>query len=102
MTSLVLGLNMAVKNYNDALSMQSVAETVAKDQANILQRIRELTLQATNDTNSLQDRTYLQSEALELVSEVHRIGNETEFTGDAIGGLKSFQLGDNEGQHIST
>ena len=102
MTSQVLGLNMAVKNANDAFSMLSVAETAAEDQTNILQRIRGLTLQATNDTNSPQDRAYLQSEASELVSEVHRIGNGTEFNGEAIGGLKSFQLGANEGQSIST
>ena len=66
MTSQVLGLNMAVKHANDALSMVSVAETVAEDQANILQRIRELTLQATTDTNSPQDRAYLQSEPRNL------------------------------------
>ena len=102
MTSQVLGLNMAVKNANDALSMLSVAETAAEDQTNILQRIRELTLQATNDTNSPQDRAYLQSEVSVLVSEVHRLNGETKFNGEAIGGLKNFQLGANAGQSIST
>lgn len=102
MTSQVLGLNMAVKNANDAFSMLSVAETAAEDQTNILQRIRELTLQATNDTNSPQDRAYLQSEVSVLVSEVHRMNGETKFNGEAIGGLKNFQLGANAGQSIST
>jgi len=101
MTSQVRGLNMAVKNANDALSMLSVAEAAAADQTDILQRIRKITLQATNDTNSQQDRAYLQSEAMELVGEVNRIGSKTEFNGEAINGLKNFQVGANAGQSMS-
>ena len=101
MTSQVRGLNMAVKNANDALSMLSVAEAAAADQTDILQRIREITLQATNDTNSQQDKEHLQSEARELVVEVHRIGTKTEFNGNAINGLKNFQLGARAGQSMS-
>ena len=102
MTSQVRGLSMALKNANDALSMLSVAETATEDQTDILQRIRELALQATNDTNSPQDRAYLQSEVSVLVSEVHRMNGETKFNGEAIGGLKNFQLGAKAGQSIST
>jgi flagellin len=98
MTSQVRGLNMAVKNANDALSMLSVAEAAAADQTDILQRIREITLQATNDTNSQQDRAYLQSEAMALVGEVNRIGSKTEFNGEAINGLKNFRWAPMQGK----
>jgi flagellin-like hook-associated protein FlgL len=99
MTAQVRGLNMAVKNANDALSMLAVAESVGLDQTDILQRIRELTLQASSDTNSAQDIEFLQLEVGNLVGEINR-SSQTKFNGDAVNGLKTFQLGANSGQSL--
>ena len=62
MTAQVRGLNMAVKNANDAQSLLDTAQAMYADQADLIQRIRELTVQALNDTNSQADREFLQSE----------------------------------------
>lgn len=102
MTAQVRGLNMAVKNANDALSMLSVAETMYIDQTDIVQRIRELAVQAASDTNSAKDRKYLQSEASALVAEMNRIASNTEFNGQAVGGWKNFQIGSAAGQSVAT
>ena len=102
MTSQVRGLNMAVKNAEDALSMLSVAETMYEDQTDITQRIRELAVQAANDTTSAKDRDYLQSEVTALVAEVDRIASQTMFNGESIGGWKNYQLGSDAGQSIAT
>ena len=59
MTSQVRGLNMAVKNVNDAMAMLSVADSAASDITDMLQRMRELAIQAASDTNSAADRQYL-------------------------------------------
>lgn len=56
MTAQVLGLNMAVKNANDAISLMQTAQTMYADQTDIAQRLRELAVQAANDTNSVEDR----------------------------------------------
>jgi flagellin len=99
MTAQVRGLNMAVKNANDALSMLAVAESVGLDQTDILQRIRELTLQASSDTNSAQDIEFLQTEVSNLIGEFDR-SSKTEFNGEVVSGLKTFQLGANSGQSL--
>ena len=88
MTSQVRGLNMALKNAEDARSMLSVAETMYLDQTDIVQRLRELAVQAANDTNSAKDREYMQSEVTALVAEMDRIAGQTMFNGESIGGLE--------------
>ena len=100
MTSQVRGLSMAVKNAEDALSMLSVAETMYIDQTDIVQRLRELAVQAANDTTSAKDREYLQSEVTALVAEMDRIANQTMFNGESIGGWKNLQLGADTGHRV--
>ena len=72
MTSQVRGLNMAVKNVNDAMAMLSVADSAASDITDMLQRMRELAIQAASDTNSAADRQYLQDEVNSLIQEIDR------------------------------
>jgi len=74
MTAQVRGLNMAIKNANDAKSLLNTAQVMYADQTDLIQRVRELAVQALNDTNSQSDREFLQSEVDSLVAEVHRIG----------------------------
>ena len=102
MTSQVRGLNMAITNAEDALSLLSVAETMYVDQTSIVQRIRELAVQAANDSNSAKDREYMQLEVSALVAEMDKIANQTMFNNESIGGWKNFQLGTDAGQSIET
>ena len=73
MTSQIRGLNIAVKNANDGISLASVADGALGEVENMLQRIRELAIQSLNDTNSSEDRGYLDSEVKQLASEIDRI-----------------------------
>lgn len=100
MTAQVRGLNMAIKNANDAKSLLDKAQAMYADQTDLIQRVRELAVQALNDTNSQSDREFLQSEVDSLVAEVHRIGTEITFNGQSVGGTKSFQLGSAAGQSL--
>jgi len=102
MTTQVRGLNMAVKNANDALSLLDTADAIFIDQTNLTQRIRELALQAANDTNSIKDREYLQSEVTSLVAEMDRVPTQTTFNDAPVGGSKKFQIGADAGQSITT
>jgi len=81
MTSQIRGLNVAVKNANDGISLASVADGALGEVENMLQRIRELAIQSLNDTNSTEDRGYLDSEVTQLASEIDRIANTTNFNG---------------------
>ena len=69
--------------------MLSVAETMYVDQTDIVQRLRELAVQAASDTTSAKDREYLQSEVTALVAEMNRIAEQTMFNGESIGGWKT-------------
>lgn len=102
MTAQVLGLDMAVKNANDAISLMQTAQTMYADQTDIAQRLRELAVQAANDTNSVEDRQFLQNEVDALVLETGRIADDTKFNGELIGGWKNFQLGSEAGQSLET
>ncbi len=66
MTAQIRGLNMATKNANDGLSMLGVIENATNDVTDMLHRMRELAIQATNDTNSDEDRAFLQLEVAQL------------------------------------
>lgn len=75
----IRGLNMASKNAQDGISLIQTAEGALTESHAILQRMRELSVQAANDTNTDGDRGDIQNEVKELVSELDRIGNTTEF-----------------------
>lgn len=104
MTAQVRGLDMAVKNVNDSLSLLNVMQSGTSDVADMLQRMRELALQAANDTVSTEDRSYLQNEASALIAELNRVATQTQYNdqnlldGTFLG--KSVQLGANAGQSI--
>ena len=101
MTAQVRGLNMAVKNAGEAQEFMRILDGMYADQTDIVQRIRELTVQAANDTNSQVDREYLQSEVGSLVAEVQRLHEQTMFNGEVIAsGDKMFQIGADAGQTI--
>jgi flagellin len=103
MTAQIRGLNMAVKNANDGLSMLSVADAAASDISDMLQRMRELAVQAANDTNSLADRQHLQNELEALTKEIDRVATQTQYNGEnLIDGSKSgkFQVGSQANQII--
>lgn len=75
----IRGLNMASKNSQDGISLIQTAEGALNETHDILQRMRELGVQAANDTNNQTDRGQIQKEINQLTSEINRIGNTTEF-----------------------
>ncbi|MCW8988286.1 MAG: flagellin, partial [Gammaproteobacteria bacterium] len=103
-TSQIRGLDQAVRNANDGISLAQTAEGALSESGNILQRIRELAVQSANATNSASDRQALQSEVSQLVSELDRIAASTEFNGqkllDGTFGTAIFQVGANANQTI--
>jgi len=105
-TSQIRGLDQAVRNANDGISLSQTAEGALSESGNILQRIRELSVQSANATNSASDRQALQSEVSQLVSELDRIASATEFNGqkllDGTFGTAIFQVGANANQTIQT
>ena len=104
MTSQIRGLNQAVRNANDSISMIQVAEGAMKEVTNMFQRMRELAIQAISDSNTASDRTALNNEYKQLSQEVQRIGENTQWNGTNIldGGQTSttFQVGANADQTI--
>jgi flagellin len=84
MTSQVRGLNMAIRNANDGISLLQTAEGAMEETTNMLQRMRELSLQASNATYSASDRASLQAEVDQLKSEIDRIASTTQFNGQNI------------------
>lgn len=105
MTSQIRGLNQAIRNANDGISLSQTAEGALQESTNILQRMRELAIQAANDTNSTSDRQSLQAEIIQLKAEFNRIAETTQFNGKNIldGTLSnaSFHIGANANQVIS-
>lgn len=81
MTSQIRGLNQAVRNANDGISLAQTAEGALQESTNILQRMRELAIQSANDTNSTADRTSLNAEVTQLIAELDRIADNTTFNG---------------------
>ena len=84
MTAQVRGLNMAVKNANDGLAMMAVIENSTSQISEILQRVRELAVQAASGTNSSSDKQNLQLEADALLSEIDRVAFSTTYNGMSI------------------
>jgi flagellin len=106
MTSQINGLNQAVRNANDGISMVQTAEGALIEIDNMLQRMRELGVQAASDTNTTSDRTALNAEFEALREEITRIAVNTQFNGAAVFGqaadsTKAFQVGANASQTIS-
>jgi flagellin len=101
----IRGLEMASKNAQDAISLIQTAEGALTETHAILQRMRELAVQAANDTNVSADRTAIQNEINALVSELNRIADNTEFnTQKLLDGSfsgKVFHIGANSGQSIT-
>lgn len=109
MRAQIKGLDQASRNSQDGISMIQTAEGALQETHNILQRMRELATQASNDTNVAVDRTEIQKEINELTSEINRISNTTEFntqkllSGGSAGNQFSatFQIGANNGQSMT-
>ena len=105
MTAQIRGLNMATKNANDGLSMIATVENATNDITDMLQRVRELAVQAANDTNSATDRGYLQKEVDSLLNEINRVASQTVYNGatvlDGTRTSQQIQVGTDSGQSIS-
>lgn len=105
MRAQVSGMRQAVRNANDAISLSQTAEGAIAESVDILRRIRDLAVQAANDTNSGTDRQALQAEVSQLQQELNRIANETEFNGrkllDGSFVAQVFHVGANANQTIS-
>jgi len=104
-TTQIRGLNQAVRNANDGISLAQTAEGALGEIGNNLQRIRELAVQAVNATNSASDRAALDAEAQALKAEIDRVALQTEFNGarllDGSFAGQAFQVGSNAGQLIT-
>ena len=107
MTSQINGLNMAVRNANDAISMVSTADGAMVEASNMMQRMRELAVQASSGTYTSTDRAALDTEYSALSSEIQRISQNTQWNGtnildDSVGttGAVNFQVGANASQTI--
>lgn len=104
MTSQIQGLNQAVRNANDAISLTQTAEGALNETTTALQRIRQLAVQSQNGINSSADRLALQKEVSALKTEISRISTDSQFNGlDLLKGTYSakFLVGANGGQTIS-
>ena len=105
LTSQINGMGVAVKNSNDGISMAQTAEGALEQSTNILQRMRDLSLQSANGSNSPEERKALNSEVNELKKELDRIANTTSFGGkkllDGTFGTTTFQVGSAANETIS-
>lgn len=105
LTSQVNGIGVAVKNANDGISIAQTAEGALQESTNILQRMRDLALQASNGSNGQSERDALNSEVTQLKKELDRISNTTAFGGEKLlngdFGTKGFQVGSAANEIIS-
>jgi flagellin len=101
----IRGLDVAVRNANDGISLAQVAEGSLTEIGNNLQRIRELAVQSSNASNSASDRAALNAEVKQLTSEIDRVAKQADFNGTKLldGSFTSqlFQVGANAGQAIA-
>jgi flagellin len=104
-TAQIRGLNQAIRNSNDGISLAQTAEGALGEVTNNLQRVRELAIQAVNATNSASDRAAMQQEVAQLISEIDRVATQTNFNGvkllDGSFTAQTFQVGANVGETIS-
>ena len=98
------GLDVAVRNANDGISIAQTAEGAMKETSNILQRMRDLSLQAANGSNSAHDRKAIQEEMDALTDELNRIAETTSFGGTRLlngtFNSKAFQIGADSGEAV--
>ena len=104
MTSQIKGLKMAAKNASDGISLVNTVDGALAEQTEILQRMRELAVQSSSDTNSGQDRVFIQDEINALNTELNRIASTTEFNGmkllDGTFTNMELQVGQDVGQSV--
>lgn len=104
-TTQIRGLNQAVRNANDGISLAQTTESALDELTNNLQRIRELAVQSANATNSASDRAALNQEVQQRIAEINRIASQTTFNGqkvlDGSFGSAQFQVGANVGDSIT-
>ncbi|MDH2237662.1 flagellin [Pigmentiphaga sp. GD03639] len=105
MSTQINGLNQAVRNANDGISLAQTAEGALSQIGTNLQRIRTLAVQSANSTNSADDRASLQKEVAQLAAEIDRVAKDTDFNGtkllDGSFAAQKFQVGANAGQTIT-
>ena len=104
MTTQIRGLNMAVRNVNDAVNMMQTAEGAMIEQTNMLQRMRELAVQSASGTYSATQRSYMTTEFNALVTQIGSISSQSEWNGTNLmnaTGTFSFQAGSASGQTIN-
>ncbi|MBX2839220.1 MAG: flagellin FliC [Gammaproteobacteria bacterium] len=104
MNTQVRGMNVAIRNANDGISLAQTAEGGLQEVSNMMQRMRELAVQSANGTNSASDRANLDAEYQALDAEIARIGTVTAFNGNAVLGAEAgtftFQVGANSGETL--
>ena len=105
MNAQIRGMNVAIRNANDGVSLAQTAEGAIGQVSNMLQRMRELAVQSANATNSTGDRANLDSEYQQLASEITRTLSSTKFNGTAVlaggAGAQIFQVGANAGDTVT-
>ena len=105
MTTQIRGMNVAIRNANDGVSLAQTAEGALGSVSDSLQRIRELAVQSANATNSATDRAALDTEAQQLKDEIDRVATQTDFNGvkllDGTFTNQDFQVGADNGDVIT-
>jgi flagellin len=105
MNAQIKGINVAIRNANDGVSLAQTAEGALSTVTDVLQRMRELAVQAQNGSNGTSDRANLDTEYQQLSAEITRIATQTKFNGSAIvgasAGTQTFQVGANNGDTLS-
>ncbi|WP_374366718.1 flagellin [Piscinibacter sp.] len=105
MNAQVKGINVAIRNANDGISLAQTAEGALSTVTDVLQRMRELAVQAQNGTNGTTDRANLDTEYQQLSQEITRIAQQTKFNGTAVvgsgAGAQVFQVGANNGDTLT-
>ena len=105
LTSQINGLKMAAKNAGDGISLANTVDGALSEATDILQRMRELAVQSSSDTNSGQDRVFIQDEINALNTELNRISSTTQFNGvnvlDGTFGDISLQVGYDPSQTVN-
>ena len=105
MEAQVRGVTQAIRNATDSQKLIDTSEGAHVETLNILQRMRELAVQSSNDTNQALDRSFINSEATQLIAEIDRIANQTTWNGanilDGTFTSKQFQIGANENEKVT-
>ena len=105
MEAQVRGVTQAIRNATDSQKLIDTSEGAHVETLNILQRIRELSVQSSNDTNQAIDRTFLNAEVTQLIAEIDRIADQTTWNGtnilDGTFSSKQFQLGANQNEKVT-